>query len=61
MRYIKSGRKLFHNRVLQMIKNNPMVLAIDVGASKISGAIVDRNLKILHKLSIKLVSSVGEE
>jgi len=49
MRYIKSGRKLFHNRVLQMIKNNPMVLAIDVGASKISGAIVDRNLKIFHK------------
>lgn len=32
-----------------MVRNNQAVLAIDVGSSKISGAIVDKDLKILHK------------
>lgn len=41
-----------------MIRNIQAVLAIDVGSSKISGAIVDKDLKILHKELIASRDSV---
>ena len=41
-----------------MVRNNQAVLAIDVGSSKISGAIVDKNLQILHKELIASRDSV---
>ncbi len=41
-----------------MIRNTQAVLAIDVGSSKISGAIVDKDLKILHKELIASRDSV---